>query len=203
VVGGVGLIEDLDKVATLKGAQPGDVLVTVQAEYPTGEELDDLLGASLYSREILGVTAGSPPRVDLGMEQSNADFVRSLIVDGLINAVHDISDGGILCAVTEAAMASGVGAQLNWNVQDLTTVEFLFNERQSEYVLAVSPEHLDSVLKRAGPHPSGIPRAPVLGSFSGDKIAWDDSGSVKGSISLSRLREAHEGWLPTYMNAVD
>ena len=75
VCGGVGLIEDVSKIATLKGAQPGDMLVLIG-------ETKGHLGASLYAREWLGLEAdelGPPPPVDLETEKRNADFVRSLI----------------------------------------------------------------------------------------------------------------------------
>ncbi|HAW54673.1 MAG TPA: phosphoribosylformylglycinamidine synthase II, partial [Hyphomonas sp.] len=75
VVGGVGLIEDLSKVATLNGAQPGDTLVVVG-------ETKGHLGASLYAREWLGLKGddlGTPPQVNLAIETKNAAFVREMI----------------------------------------------------------------------------------------------------------------------------
>ena len=66
VVGGIGLIEDVSKIATLKGTQPGDVLFVVG-------EMRGHLGASLYARVILGLdgpAAGPPPPVDLGRRKT-------------------------------------------------------------------------------------------------------------------------------------
>jgi phosphoribosylformylglycinamidine synthase len=38
--------------------------------------------------------------------------VRALIRDGIVTAVHDISDGGLLVALAEMAMVSHIGAVL-------------------------------------------------------------------------------------------
>ncbi len=66
----------------------------------------------MYLREICGREEGAPPPVDLAAEKRNGDFVRALIGEGAVSAVHDISDGGLLVAVAEMAMASGIGAAL-------------------------------------------------------------------------------------------
>jgi phosphoribosylformylglycinamidine (FGAM) synthase-like enzyme len=51
---------------------------------------------------------GEPPKVDLADEKLNGEFVRQLIADGIaVTAVHDISDGGLLVAVAEMALAGG------------------------------------------------------------------------------------------------
>ncbi|MEO1190022.1 MAG: phosphoribosylformylglycinamidine synthase subunit PurL, partial [Pseudomonadota bacterium] len=156
VVGGVGLIEDLDKVATLKGAQAGDVLILIG-------ETKGHLGASLYAREILGLDgdeAGPPPEVDLDAEQRNADFVRELVEKGLVNALHDVSDGGIGCAIVEMAIRNNVGAFVelqhiasklvapNRSQGELSGLaEILFSENQGRYLLAVSEQNIDQIQK--------------------------------------------------------
>ena len=70
------------------------------------------LGQSLYLREICGREEGAPPPVDLAAERRHGDFVRALIHDGLVTAVHDVSDGGLLVALAEMAMVSHIGAVL-------------------------------------------------------------------------------------------
>ena len=75
------------------------------------------LGQSAYLRDVLGREEGAPPPVDLALEKKNGDFVRDLINDGQVTAVHDISDGGLAAAVIEMALAGNFGAELmstNW-----------------------------------------------------------------------------------------
>ena len=105
VVGGIGLIEDVSKIATLKGAQEGDMLVVIG-------ETRGHMGASAYARVILGLDGRRPaaPRLSiLAIEKRNATFVRKLICSGMVNAVHDVSEGGLACAAAEMALASGIG----------------------------------------------------------------------------------------------
>ncbi len=75
-------------------------------------ETQGWLGQSIYLRDICGREEGAPPPVDLAAERRHGDFVRELIRDGLVTAVHDVSDGGLLVALAEMAMASGIGAVL-------------------------------------------------------------------------------------------
>ena len=204
VVGGVGLIQDVSKIATLKGAQPGDVLVLI------GETAGHL-GASLYAREILGLEgddAGPPPPVDLAVEKRNADFVRSLIEQGLVNAVHDVSEGGVACAAAEMALASGLGVEftpLFISIQDsaITSPLVAFCEDQGRSLLAMSQEQFKAAREWVGE--SQHDRLNYLGGF-GDRndirmISLNEV--IQMEVTLSRLREAHEGWLPNYMSAVD
>ncbi|MEM7327169.1 MAG: phosphoribosylformylglycinamidine synthase subunit PurL [Pseudomonadota bacterium] len=217
VVGGVGLIEDVTKIATLKGAQDGDVLVLIG-------ETQGHMGASLYAREILGLDgdqAGPPPDVDLATEQRNADFVRELVEQGLVNAVHDVSDGGIACAAAELALASGVGVELNLDdpANDDNNGKFsarwaqiLFGETQGRIIISCPPSNMARIVEAA--KSKGI-RITGDGSYGTDPLgafSKDDRASIRIKeeefrnaleIPLSRLRNAHEDWLPTFMSAVD
>ena len=194
VVGGVGLIEDLDKVATLKGAQPGDVLVLIG-------ETKGHLGASLYAREILGLDgeeAGPPPPVDLAVEKRNADFVRALIEQGLVNALHDVSDGGIACAAAEMALASGVGIEF-MEESTIDQSSFLFGEEQGRVLLAVPASRREDVLKATASFTNiSVENRGTFGGATFKFSEYEDLG-----LTIARLRQAHEGWLPGYMDKVD
>ncbi len=195
VVGGVGLIEDLSKVATLKGAQDGDLAFMIGSD---GSEL----GASLYAREVLslkGTDLGAPPVVDLARTVSIASAVRKLVASGLVRAVHDTSEGGMACAVTEMGLASGLGAKIFAPAD--TTTAYLFGEDHDRYIVAVSPSQEEAL--RTELTQSGLPVTQV-GVFTGDGIVFKIVGAASEQrLPLASLREAHEGWLPTYMNSVD
>jgi phosphoribosylformylglycinamidine synthase subunit PurL len=81
----------------------GDTLILV------GETRGEL-GASMYLREVLGREDGAPPPVDLALERRTGDMIRTLIKSGAVRVVHDLSDGGLVAATVEMALASGVGA---------------------------------------------------------------------------------------------
>ena len=190
VCGGVGLIEDVSKIATLKGAQAGDVLIAIADGAPAAD-----LSASLYLREIHGREEGPPPPVNLEAQLRVSGVVRDLIHAGAVKAVHDTSDGGHMIAATEMALASGIGVEIDFTsgAHDLD----YFVEHQGTYFVAVSADKAQAVLtqaKAAGVH------ASTHGVFGGDAVAYTGQASFR--VPLSDLRAAHEGWLPNYMDTV-
>jgi len=182
-VGAVGLIPDYARRASFKNLKPGDALVLIGETH--GE-----MGASLYLREILGREEGAPPPVDLGLERRAGDFVRGLIRAGEAKVVHDLSDGGLVAAAAEMALAADVGVVLNATSHEHAHF-YLFGEDQGRYLIATSDPN--ALIARA--HAAGV-HASVAGKAAGDALA-----SAQGlfSVPLSALREAHEGWMPAYM----
>ena len=167
-IGGIGLLQNIDVMATVAFKNEGDAIWVIGGE-------GSHLGQSIWLREIAGQEAGDAPKVDLAAERANAEAVRTLIAEGKVNAVHDISDGGLLVAVTEMALAGGLGAELS--VQ-LTTAS-AFGEDQGRYVVAAAQG-----IEIAG--------AVRIGTTGGDKIA---------GVALDALRSAHEGFFPALMDA--
>jgi phosphoribosylformylglycinamidine (FGAM) synthase-like enzyme len=195
VVGGIGLIENLDHVATLEGARAGDVLVLF------GETTGNL-GASAYARTVLGLdgaAAGSPSPVDLEAEKRRGGIVRHLIASGVVTAVHDVSDGGPLCAAAEMALAGNVGIGLCGDdlvATGASHAEILFGERHASYLLALPEANLGK-LPTDEPYQiiGAVTASPIL-DFNSMEF-WPE-GSTR-TIPLATLRAAHEGWLPAYM----
>jgi phosphoribosylformylglycinamidine synthase len=208
VVGGIGLIEDISKIATLKGAQDGDAIVIVG-------ETRGHLGASAYARVILGLdggAAGSAPAVDLASEKRNAAFVRALVREGLVHAAHDVSEGGIACAIAEMALSSGIGAFADLYGHYIgaprgfgpgaSVPGILFGEDSARYVLAApraSTARIQALAKEAGVpcdclgESDGFSKSEVGVGFNFDEFG------IHGA-PLSALRAAYEGWLPKYMS---
>ncbi|WP_394763171.1 phosphoribosylformylglycinamidine synthase subunit PurL [Phenylobacterium sp.] len=180
-VGAVGLIENYARRADFASMRDGDALILI------GETKGDL-GASMYLREILGREDGAPPSVDLALERRHGDFVRNLILDGQLSVVHDLSDGGLIAAAAEMALASAVGLTLEGGS---SSVGFLFGEDQARYLLAVA----DPAAILAAATAAGVP-ATVVGQAGGEALRGPGF-----DIPLARLRTAHEGWMPGFMGA--
>ena len=173
-IGGVGLLDDVSKMATIGFKAEGETLAVIGPNYPE-------LGQSLWLREIHGREDGDPPFVDLADEKLNGGIVRQLIADGAVTAVHDISDGGLLVAVAEMALAGGIGVELS----PMDTA-FAFNETQSRYLVTYPA---DKPLDR-----DKVPFEPI-GTVGGDGIC------INGSlVSLSDLRMAHESFFKDWMD---
>ena len=95
-----------DRMATIAFKREGDAIILIG-------ETKGHLGQSIYLREIEGREEGAAPPVDLAAEKRNGDFVRGLIEAGRVDTVHDVSDGGLLVALAEMAMAGDIGADVD------------------------------------------------------------------------------------------
>ncbi|MBV8089007.1 MAG: phosphoribosylformylglycinamidine synthase II, partial [Alphaproteobacteria bacterium] len=183
VIGGVGLIADLRGAIDLALKRDGDGLILIG-------DTEGHLGCSVYLREIEGSESGSPPPVDVAAERRNGDFVRAQISAGAVAACHDLSDGGLLAAVAEMAMAGSLGVSLGPFPVELTRNAYLFGEDQARYLVETSnPDTLIAAAREAG-----IP-ARVIGVVGGVSLTLPGVGA----ISVAALRAANEAWLPNFM----
>ena len=121
-------------MATIALKADGEALLLVG-----GGNGDGWLGQSLYLREIEGREEGAPPPVDLAAERRNGDFVRALIEQGRVRTCHDVSDGGLLVAIAEMALAGGIGAAIEAprGSGRRAVAAWLFGEDQGRYIIAV------------------------------------------------------------------
>jgi phosphoribosylformylglycinamidine (FGAM) synthase-like enzyme len=186
-IGGVGLIPDVARMAHLALRSEGDLLVVV------GREAGHL-GQSLYQQIVTGKLEGAPPQVDLADEIKAGNLVRALIREGKVAAVHDVSDGGLLVAIAEMALAGEIGVQLFPYEGKLPAHAAWFGEDQGRYVLEASPELAEEIIERA--RLLALP-ARVVGRIGGDGLQLKGESALK----LNDLRAENEAWLPTYMAA--
>jgi phosphoribosylformylglycinamidine (FGAM) synthase-like enzyme len=143
----------------------------------------------MYLRELLGREDGAPPPVDLALERRTGDFIRDLIVTRQAVVVHDLSDGGLIAAVAEMALASKVGVTLDLPGAVPVHAQ-LFAEDQARYLVATDqPDALIAAAKAAG-----LPAAKV-GQAEGEALVLGGAFN----LPLADLRQAHEGWLPGLM----
>ncbi|MBI1776670.1 MAG: phosphoribosylformylglycinamidine synthase subunit PurL [Proteobacteria bacterium] len=183
VIGGVGLLADYMKSASLAFKREGETIILMG-------ETRGWLGQSLYLRDVARKEEGAPPPVDLVAERRNGDFVRTLIAQSSISACHDLSDGGLLVGLAEMALAGNIGATLAASPADVPSHAFFFGEDQARYL--VTTDDAKAVMALA--ETAGVP-ACVLGTTGG--LALTAAGG--DAISLAELRRAHEDWLPGYM----
>ncbi len=185
-IGGVGLLPDVFTRAGKAIQTEGETLILIGAR-------KGHLGQSIYVRDIVKKPAGTPPPVDLQVERRNGDFVRSLIRGGRVSAVHDISDGGLLVAVAEMTISGDIGATITPD-PGLPLHAWAFGEDQACYVLSVPTGQVDSLISDADK--ANVP-AKVIGKTGGRDLTVEG----EAPISLERLSNAHEGWLPQFMAA--
>ncbi|WP_137390516.1 phosphoribosylformylglycinamidine synthase subunit PurL [Rhodoligotrophos defluvii] len=183
-IGGIGLIDDLDRTASVPFKREGDIILLVGGH---GRHL----GQSIYLREVLGREEGPPPTVDLEAERRHGDFVRRLIRTGRITACHDISDGGLAAALAEMAIAGRLGARIAVPGEPHLA---LFGEDQARYVITCAEADANAILTDAATTDVPVER---LGTVGGSALIVDGVAN----IPVRELIDAHEGWFPVYMDA--
>lgn len=181
-IGGVGLLPDLARMATLALKAEAEAILLVGGH-------GTHLGQSVYLREVLGREDGAPPPVDLAREKRNGDLIRSLIRSEQVTAVHDISDGGLALCLIEMALAS---KDLGVSVVPLDHVA-LFSEDQARYVVTCRTRDADGITAEARAKGVDVARIGTVVSGAGLIV---EGGT---SISMDELRSAHEGWFPSFM----
>jgi phosphoribosylformylglycinamidine synthase len=186
-IGGIGLLPDWRRSATIAFKREGDAIILLGS--PSGH-----LGQSLWLREVHGREDGPPPSVDLEAERNVGDFVRACIVGGLVSAVHDVSDGGCLVALAEMALAGGRGAFVDEASAFASSNSAFFAEDQGLY-LVTTAEAPAGLLARAAE--AGVP-AQILGRVAGEAVSVR-RGDREHIVSLDDLRRAHEGFFPQLM----
>ncbi|HYJ58446.1 MAG TPA: phosphoribosylformylglycinamidine synthase subunit PurL [Methyloceanibacter sp.] len=184
-IGGVGLLPDIAAMATIALKREGDLLMLLGAE--AGH-----LGQSLFMEVVSGETRGAPPPVDLDAERRTGDLVRGLIRSLCLSAAHDVSDGGLLVAIAEMALAGRLGVALDSVSGPLPAHALWFGEDQARYVVAASPDKADAIHKAAA-----VAKVPLrlLGKVGGDAIVL----AGEAPLSFATLKAAHEHWLPRFM----
>jgi len=186
-IGGVGLLADFQKSASLAFKASGEAILVLG-------DTRGWLGQSAYLSMVLGKEEGAPPPVDLAAEKRAGDLVRDLIAHGRLTAVHDCSDGGLLVAIAEMAMASNIGATLELSPGGIPPHGFWFGEDQARYVVtapALALPEIEAAAKTAGVS------AMRLGLTGGEQLTLPG----ERPISVAELKKRHESWLPEYMAA--
>ncbi|WP_310148626.1 phosphoribosylformylglycinamidine synthase subunit PurL [Bosea sp. BE125] len=183
-IGGVGVLADVTKHATVAFKAAGETIILVG-------ETAGWLGQSAYLATICGREEGAPPPVDLAIERSNGDAVRALITAQRVSACHDLSDGGLAVALAEMAMAGGVGATID-ALPAGPAHAVLFGEDQARYLVTVPEASAAMVLAEL--ETAGVP-VLALGKTGGDALALPG----EAAITIAALKSAHETWLPAYM----
>jgi phosphoribosylformylglycinamidine synthase len=186
VVGVLGVIDNVARRIPSGWQDDGNNI------YLLGTTKDELDG-SAWAETIHQHLGGKPPVVELASEKKLADLIHGAAIQGMIEAAHDISEGGLAIAVVEAALRFNVGARiwldelLERDELDLTAA--LFSESQARVIVSVGRE--DDVKFQSLCEARGV---PVLRIGVTDKA----SGSIEiKDLATFELNEVREGWAKT------
>jgi phosphoribosylformylglycinamidine synthase II len=181
VVAVLGVIDDVARRTPIAFAEEGQLL------YLLGDTADEL-GGSAWSQVIHDHLGGLPPKVDLERERLLAEILISASRDGMVDAAHDLSDGGLVQALVESCLRGGKGARIV--VPDgVDPFVLLFSESAGRAVVSVPRSEEIRFNDMCGAR--GLP-ATRIGVVDGEAI--DVQGQF--SIPLAELREPYEAAIP-------
>ncbi|WP_226697547.1 phosphoribosylformylglycinamidine synthase subunit PurL [Qipengyuania flava] len=191
-IGGVGLIDDYATMMTMPFKAEGEAIYLIRAEHwATPDPERSHLGKSLWLSEIHGRDEGRTPPTDLTVEKNAGKIVLQLIADGLVSAVHDVSDGGLAIALAEMAMAGGIGAEVEWH-QDYTQAQWWFGEDQGRYVVTVpDTDALNAALAKGT-------EDDETASIGFRRIGRTGGNTLFGN-SIDAMRAAHHSFFADWM----
>jgi phosphoribosylformylglycinamidine synthase subunit PurL len=181
----VGLVGELPAAELAVGLdlRDGDEIVLVGPFAPSlaGSELAKLRGE-------LGMGL---PRNAIGPVAESLELVRELVRDGAARAAHDISDGGLACAIGEMAIAGGVGARIDLDplidLRGCAGETALFGEGPGGILFAMAAEELDALNERAARTGVDVLR---LGQVGGERL---EIAAAERDVSVP-LAQAEDAW---------
>ena len=189
VVAMLGVLDDVRRRTPSGWREDG------QAIYLLGTTRDELDGSEWAN--LRGHLGGLPPAVDLAQEKLLGDLLINMSRDGMIDAAHDVAEGGLAATLAEMALRFDTGARIGLGEVcerdgvDLFTM--LFSETQGRAVVAVPRSEevrfKDMCTMRAYPHTR-------IGVVDTENRALDVQSEF--GIGLDELRTAHEGTLPKH-----
>jgi phosphoribosylformylglycinamidine synthase subunit PurL len=181
VVGVLGVIDDVTRRTPMAFADEGHLI------YLLGQTRDEF-GGSAWSQVAHGHLGGRPPALDLERERLLAEILVAASRDGMVDAAHDLSDGGLIQALAESCLKGGRGARIVLP-DGVDPFVFLFSESQGRALVAIPRSEEVRFNDMCGAR--GLPVARI-GVVDGDTV--DVQGQF--SLPLSELREVHERTLP-------
>ena len=183
-IGGVGLIKNLDSMMTRN-------LKEIESHiFVIGKTLGHLFQSEFF-REVLEFKDGPPPEINLFNEKNNGLLINKLIVEKLVNSVHDISSGGILVTLCEMCIAGKIGAKIKVPQNNLGIHKYLFGEDQSRYIIEVSKKNKNEVSKILEENNIYY---DIIGKTQNDRISLENEFDVK----LSELDKLNTFWFRNY-----
>jgi phosphoribosylformylglycinamidine synthase II len=184
VVGMVGELPDPAQACGSAFVNEGDAIALLGPFEPhlAGSELAKLRGA---------LDAGLP-RSDIGAVAAACEVVRDAVRAGRISSVHDVSDGGLACALAESAIGGGIGCRVD--VQPLrergcSPEEALFGEGPGGFLLSGDRETLAALAATL----IGETGGSTIEVAAGDRSFTVGLGTAEGAWRSLRSQAEHDG----------
>lgn len=194
VIGMVGILDDVDKLTRHAFQSVGDAIVLL------GDNTNEL-GGSEYLYVIHDLVAGPPPEVDLLGERRLQHAVLAAIQKGLVKSAHDVSEGGLACALAECALGDGealLGVEVTLD-DPLPTAALLFGEAQGRVLVSCDPKNAEKLQQLARDH--GVP-SRVIGTVTEAASGFVmHAKNADMDVDLDSMKALFFGTIPNIMDA--
>ena len=140
VIGGVGLIENVKNKIDLSLKNENSTIILIGKTFGHIEQ-------SCFLKENYSIIDGKPPEINLLNEKNNGEVVIELISKKLVLSAHDVSNGGLIVALSEMCMGSHLGVKIQKPKKLGSLIEYFFGEDQGRYLLEIDKKNLDKVKK--------------------------------------------------------
>jgi phosphoribosylformylglycinamidine synthase len=186
VVGMVGRVPDPARVPWSGFREAGHAIALAGPFAPSlaGSELEKLHGR----------LADELPAIDLARHAAALDAIRAAVRSGAVATAHDVSEGGLACALAECAIFGGIGAKvslaLSGGLEGAPVDHVLFGEGPGGVILAGPRAELERLAESL--HPHGF---QLIGETGGEVLDMA-AGVATLCVPVAVAQEAHEKSLP-------
>ena len=140
VIGGVGLIKKLMKPLNHNFKGENNQLILIGKTFGHLEQ-------SCFFKENYSINSGMPPEINLLNEKNNGEGLLKLIDRNLVLSSHDISNGGLITALSEMALNTNFGAKIQKPKKLNNLIKYFFGEDQARYLIEVNKNNLLKIEK--------------------------------------------------------
>ena len=184
-IGGVGLINDYNKMITLGLKEKGNYVLVIG-------KTEGHLDQSIFAKEILSEKKGPPPNINLFNEKNIGETILKLIHKKLILSCHDVSLGGILTAISKMCIMGNKGIIINPIKGLMNKFEYFFGEDQGRYIVELTKKNykeFKEILKENSVY------FEELGTVHENLIKFDNDIN----LTIDELEDVNKTWLNKYM----
>lgn len=161
-IGMLGVLKDKSTQMSLDFKYKGDLI------YLLGESRNDI-NSSEYLANYHGVRLSPAPHFDMEEELALQGCLTKLIRQNLVNAAHDVADGGLFVSLFEMALPGRLGFDIVSDAE-VRLDAFLFGESQSRVLVSVTEEDEQQFIDLVGDE--GVP-VTLLGHVTRGKLVVD------------------------------
>ena len=188
LISAISVIDDIRRAVTMDFKEEGDLVIIV------GKTYGEMAGSEYLA--LSGLHGNIAPRVRGRTAKTTYNRLEKAIRSGIIRSCHDISDGGIACALAESSFAGGLGIDVDLSKVPSIGVYrddlLLFSESQSRFIVSVKEGDFGAFEKTM----KGVAYGVIGHVRKGDVF------SIKGlhgpTIIEARIGELRDEWLAPF-----